>query len=106
MSDKIIIYYDEMDYIRRRLHELADLVEEDIKHYLLKYVHELENGGWQGRGAKNFYEEMYTQVFPSLDALIDALDSGAQTTQRTIERFAEAETDSVIVMENNILNYR
>lgn len=54
----------------------------------------LQGGDWIGKGAKAFYAEMESQVIPSLNRLVAAMEAAARSTQKISKIIHQAEQDS------------
>ncbi len=54
----------------------------------------LEGGDWIGKGAKAFYQEMNSEVNPSLKRLEKAMEEAAQITKQIHQTVHTAEDDS------------
>ena len=58
----------------------------------------LQRGDWQGQGADKFYEEMNSAVLPSMQRLVNALDSAGHRTQDISRIMQEAEDEAANVL--------
>ena len=58
----------------------------------------LQRGDWQGQGADKFYEEMNSAVLPSMQRLVNALDSAGHRTQDISRIMKEAEDEAANVL--------
>jgi WXG100 family type VII secretion target len=54
----------------------------------------LQSGGWVGKGAKAFYNEMERSVLPALKALIEALEGGATGLGQVAKVMHDAEDEA------------
>jgi len=91
------------DIIRADYDELARIAQEfdlegcQIDQLILRLqrcVDELEHGGWIGRGANAFYNEMHNDVFPGLHRLADALIASSDAVTRISDIIREAEEEA------------
>jgi WXG100 family type VII secretion target len=94
------------DIVRAEYDELARLVQQfygesdyvgNLTNQIKYLVDGLECGGWVGMGARAFYDEMYHDVIPGLERLIQALcDAGDSVNQISrIIRQAEEEAAAI-----------
>lgn len=90
---KIQADYDELDQVVRQFDMEGQDVER-LKQRIQLLVEELERGGWIGRGARAFYDEMYMQVLPALRALHDALYAASDATRKISELFQQREEEA------------
>jgi WXG100 family type VII secretion target len=90
---KIQADYDELDQIVRQFDMEGQDVER-LKQRIQMAVEELERGGWRGRGARAFYDEMYMTVLPGLRALHDALYAASDATRQINDILQNAEQEA------------
>ena len=63
-----------------------------VMHIQLRgYIRDLESGGWVGPGADAFYLEMNDFVLPSVNRLVQAVQSAESVTKRIMADFKDAE---------------
>ena len=97
-TDRVQADYDELEAIARQF----DREGQDVERLMMRIralVEELERGGWQGRGARAFYDEMYQEVLPSLRRLFDALYQASDATTQVVNILHEAETQAGRIFE-------
>ena len=97
-TDRIQADYDELEAIARQF----DREGQDVERLLMRIralVEELEGGGWQGQGARAFYDEMYQEVLPALRRLFDALYQASDATTQIIHTLRQAETEAGRIFE-------
>ncbi len=82
----IIIHadYDKMPEISKRFQQEAAHVKRSIDS-LKRTIEVLKGGDWFGEGANAFYREMESQVMPSMERLLKALEMGS-SVMKAIER--------------------
>jgi WXG100 family type VII secretion target len=54
----------------------------------------LRGGGWIGKGAEAFFQEMEELVFPGLDRLTRALSDASSAAKRIADTFKQAEDEA------------
>jgi WXG100 family type VII secretion target len=54
----------------------------------------LEHGGWIGRGADAFFQEMHSTVLPAVQRLEKALETGSQVTKEIVQQVRQAEEEA------------
>jgi WXG100 family type VII secretion target len=89
-SNVIQVDYEKLDEIKRSFEQQAGQCQE-MAARLRQRVDPLESGGWAGEGASAFFNEMNTEVFPSLQRLPESLGEGASVTTKIAQLFREAE---------------
>jgi WXG100 family type VII secretion target len=89
----IQVDYDELTYIAQRF-AIHALETEDLLRLIGRYVYMLETGGWSGRGADYFYDEMNMLVFPALRNLIGALEEASRATKHIRDLFGDFEREA------------
>lgn len=97
-AGKIQADYDELDAIVRQFDREGQDVER-LTAQLRRLVEELERGGWIGRGARAFYDEMYQEVLPALRRLHDALYQVSDATGEIARILREAEESAARLMQ-------
>ena len=97
-ADRVQADYDALEAIARQF----DREGQDVERLMMRIralVEELERGGWQGRGARAFYDEMYQEVLPALRRLFDALYQASDATMQIIHILRQAETEAGRIFE-------
>jgi WXG100 family type VII secretion target len=84
------IQYEQAEDIEKQFATLSEHVS-DLSQRLTSQMGVLQDGGWVGRGADNFYTEMEAQCLPALRKLTDALNASSEGFRRAIDMFREAE---------------
>ncbi len=54
----------------------------------------LQGGGWKGRAAEAFFQEMEQDILPAMQRLLSALSEGAETCRQIAEVFEQAEQEA------------
>ncbi len=85
--------YDKLQTVAQRFGAQAEATGQ-LRQRLLSGVQSLQNGGWEGRGAQAFFNEMSQDVFPAMQRLQEALQEAQFTTLQIIEIFQEAEKEA------------
>lgn len=91
-NDIIQADYEELEGIAKKFAQQSEQNEQMFS-MVRSHVDQLKNGGWQGRGANAFYEEIESAIYPSLCRLISGLEQGNKATSQIIHiiKFAEEE---------------
>lgn len=90
MIQKIQADYDQLANITADFSNEAEMVEQLILS-INRLVDVLCSGGWIGRGAARFYDEMYNVVLPGLRRLGSALQDASAATSQISQIIQEAE---------------
>ena len=78
-TDIIQAQYDQLDNIASRFrHEAENSAV--LQQQVAQIVQTLQGGGWEGEGAKAFFAEMETAVFPTMQRLKEALEEASTAT--------------------------
>ena len=96
-APRIRASYDQLSALARQFAVEATAISQMIGD-LQRHLDVLEQGDWLGRGARSFYEEMHGNVVPCLNRLVDALDTGQQTTIAIRNRMQAAEREAAKAM--------
>lgn len=104
---KIQADYDALARIAREFKVEADTATRLYNHVYFS-MQALESGGWIGRGANAFYDEMHHDVLPALDRLIKALEEAGIVVERisTIIQDAEAEAGNIFPHDGGVVPHR
>lgn len=95
---KIQVEYDDIARLARRMDdEGAD--SQALMQRIRTLVSRLEGGGWLGQGAERFYDEMYDEVLPALNRLVEALQLTADTMRHVSFLLGDAEQDGANRMQ-------
>lgn len=84
------VYYEELEFIATRLlNRFSSLYDTRVK--LMTQLYELANGGWSGRAAERFYDEMFYSVMPAVQRLEVALEETARHLRLACDILHQAE---------------
>jgi WXG100 family type VII secretion target len=92
-GDRVQVEYDALEEIATRFRREADEVDW-LRRRVSWRVSDLENGGWIGRGAKAFFDEMNMEILPALNRLVEALYDAEDTTRRISRIMQDAEEEA------------
>lgn len=92
-ASKIQANYDDLKSIAGLFANQSDSVRQ-LSNQVQRQCDLLENGGWIGRGAQNFYREMEQQVLPAMRRLSNALQGASQAVQQISHTFNQAEREA------------
>lgn len=93
MTFKVQADYDDLARISQQFAQQASESEQTM-HRIESCMQELQGGGWIGRGAQSFYQEMEDEVLPGLNRLCQALEDGASTIRRISDVLRQAEEEA------------
>ena len=85
--------YDALDEIAQRFQYQGE-AQANLKRLLQQRFAGLQQGGWVGRGAQDFFSEMEGEVFPAIDRLIQAMDQAVRVTSQIKQILLEAEREA------------
>jgi WXG100 family type VII secretion target len=89
-SNKIQLNYEEIFGVRDRFSRQADVINTMMQNISSK-LDVLQNGGWIGRGAEAFFQEMQNDVLPGVRRLQGALAQASSELQRMSDHAREIE---------------
>lgn len=94
MADtKTIVNYDQLEAIGKTFEAESQAVENQYRQLRAK-ADELHGGGWIGRGADKFHDEMTHEVLPAMARLSDALNQAANIIKEICNIFNAAEEET------------
>src|SRR5688572_28672766 len=92
-APKVRADYDQLREVAARWGSQAEATQKSLLS-LEQGMKVLERGAWEGKGAAAFYQEMGSQVLPTMRRLASALASAQRTTTQIHQLMAEAETEA------------
>jgi WXG100 family type VII secretion target len=92
--------YDQLAQIAKQFSARFDAEDNSVR-ILRKTLSPLQNGGWVGVAATAFFEEMSGTVLPSMDRMVNALQSAARTTELISQDFKRAEEEAAKVLRGD-----
>ena len=95
--DNIQVDYEELEQITSIFAAQADLIDE-LKSRLTQAYHPLQDGGWEGKGADAFFQEMDDDIWPMLSRLLEAFEGGETLISQIIRTFQTAEEEAAAQM--------
>lgn len=99
MADEIKADYDQLEQVASRLSSQAQ-VAQDVIQMVRASMEKLENGGWIGRGADAFFGEMYDEIFPACQRLVEVLNEASQATRDIVQTMQRAEDEASAPFRN------
>lgn len=93
MADKLEVNYDQLQGFMKSFDSEADEIQALMKQTQSR-VEDLHGGGWVGKGADNFFNEMQSEILPALNRMVHALRVAGQTTREIAEIFNQAEEET------------
>jgi WXG100 family type VII secretion target len=97
---KIQADYDELAAIANQFAQEATSTEQ-LTNQIMNLVGQLEGGGWIGRGADAFYNEMHDLVEPGLTRLARALEDAGSAVKQINNIMTNAEHDASSLFGNH-----
>jgi WXG100 family type VII secretion target len=97
--DEIKAAYDQLDNISGRFTGQAEAITAMVQR-LQSCFSQLEDGGWMGRGAEAFFDEMNSEIFPACQRLIAVLEDSGASTRSIAERMQQAEDEAANLFRN------
>jgi WXG100 family type VII secretion target len=97
-ADKVQVDYEELDSVAARFTRLAsdaDMLRLTVR----RHVAALEEEGWQGQGATDFYAEMEEVILPAMGRLTEALEEAGNASQRIQPRMRAAEEAASVTLK-------
>lgn len=92
--------YEQLDQIAQAFGAEAEQHQAQLKR-LCQVKSLLRGGDWLGVGASKFYAEMDTEVFPTLQRLVNALRQAQQVTEQMSRVIKQAEGDAAACFRGN-----
>jgi WXG100 family type VII secretion target len=92
-SDEIKADYQQLEQVASRFTSQAQTIEQMIQQ-VRSSMDPLENGGWLGRAAESFFNEMNGAVLPACQRLLDALHEASQVTKEISNTMSRAEDEA------------
>jgi WXG100 family type VII secretion target len=93
MAEKTECNYEEMQTIVKQFQSEADAITQLLNQTRGK-VQALHGDQWVGRGAEQFNTEMEQLVLPAVQRLVNALHQAANTANRILQTYQEAEEEA------------
>lgn len=94
--DYVQAKYDDLEGVAVRFSQWAQS-NAQISTRVRQKMEDLINGGWEGRGAEAFFNEMGSEVLPAIDRLTVVLEQSQDVTRQIISTFQEAEREAASV---------
>lgn len=92
-DNKTVVNYDQLESIGKVFDSEAQTIEQQYRQLRSK-SDELHGGGWIGRGADKFHDEMTHEVLPAMARLSDALRNCAENIKQICMIFNAAEEET------------
>jgi WXG100 family type VII secretion target len=93
MSDQIQADYQQLEQVAAKFNQQAQAIGQMLQS-VKNSKSKLENGGWIGRGAQAFFNEMNSKVLPSTQRLHDALSEASRVTREVSRNVRQAEEEA------------
>jgi len=91
--DEVKADYDQLEQVASKFASQSQAAEQ-ILQQVRSSMEPLESGGWIGRAASEFFNEMYSEVLPACQRLISVLNDAAQATKDISETLHRAEDEA------------
>lgn len=99
MAEVIQANYEQLEEIKAKFGQEAEAAQ-GMQQNLTKAFKPLEDGGWLGRGADAFFNEMNGELLPAVRRFIEALLKAGQVTGEIAELFHTEEQEAASVVRN------
>lgn len=93
MADEIRADYEQLEQVASRFTNQSQAIQEMLGR-VRGSMGKLENGGWIGRGANDFFSEMQGEVLPASERLQQALDEAGRVTMNIVNAVQQAEDEA------------
>ncbi|MCB9105668.1 MAG: WXG100 family type VII secretion target [Anaerolineales bacterium] len=93
MSNTIQADYEQLESIAGNFGKEADN-STAMTARVRKSYEDLKNGGWLGRGAEAFFNEMDSEILPALERFFAALEKGQSVTQQIVGDVRQTEEEA------------
>lgn len=93
VGNKIQADYDALENISNQFAQQATQIEQ-LSHKLDSLIGSLESGGWIGRGANSFFNEMHDEVLPAVQRLCRALEDGSSAVKQISNIVSQSEQEA------------
>ncbi len=103
MATIIQAKYDTLEKIAGRFDQEAVHIEQ-MQRQTYRALENLQNGGWEGEGAKAFFAEMHNVIFPTLNRFYQALRMGNQVTKQIVDVVQVAEEEAAKPFDSSDYN--
>ena len=100
MSNTIQAEYEQLEGIAGTFGKEADN-STTMTAQVRKNYEALKNGGWLGRGADAFFNEMEDEILPTLEHFFAALEKGQSVTQQIVNQIHQAEEEAAGLFKGN-----
>jgi WXG100 family type VII secretion target len=91
-APKIQADYDGLSEIANKFSQESGQTEK-LMNEIANLVGSLQDGGWIGLGANNFFQEMESLVNPGVGRLIKALEDASSASKRIADALQQAEDE-------------
>ena len=92
-NDLIRVDYDALAEIAARFAQQAQQAQQ-VFQAISSSKGQLEQGGWEGRGADSFYAEMESDVLPAVNRLHQALNEASAITSKISQIWQQADEEA------------
>lgn len=99
MSDEIKADYQQLEQIASRFTQQAQVILE-MSQKVRASMGKLEDGGWIGRAADAFFNEMNSLIFPACERLHTVLNDASQATKDIAQNLNQAEEEAAAPFRN------
>jgi len=84
MEGKIQYNYDDLEGVVREFQDLSSDLQQTANKIMQK-KEVLRGGGWKGKGAEKFYQEMDDQILPALKRAHMAMDTASERIRKKMD---------------------
>lgn len=97
-APRIQAQFDDLKKIADTFNKNAEAIQKMTKN-LLSCKDTLQNGDWIGKGADKFYNEMNSEVLPTLTRLNQAMSQASQITNQVAQTMQQAKDEAQNVLK-------
>ncbi len=98
LTQTIQVEYQSMQQVADRFAHIASTYD-GMYRQMAQTFSLLEQGGWTGKGANQFFHEMNHEVFPAIMRLIQSLHDSQKITLEVMQIFQQAEEEAKSLLE-------
>lgn len=101
MADEIRADYNQLEDIASRFGNQSQAVNDTLQSVRTS-MGPLEDGGWIGRAADSFFDEMQAEVIPAVQRLLENLAEANRAVRDIAETMRQAETEASGLFRNQL----
>ncbi|MFV9504535.1 MAG: WXG100 family type VII secretion target [Oscillochloridaceae bacterium umkhey_bin13] len=91
--DEIRAEYEQLNQVASRFVQQAQAIQQ-MTQRIKASMAQLEQGGWIGRGASAFFDEMNGELLPACQRFYNVLNDSSQATKEIVQVMRQAEEEA------------